>query len=71
MSEFKVPEGWSTGYTDGYYTKVIKVNNVTVEINRPILTDEERKKREDEVIRALAAFGREMALQEKSLLEQK
>ena len=56
MSEFKMPEGWETGHRDGYYTKTIKVGNCTCIINRPFLTDEERKKREEEVCRALAAL---------------
>ena len=59
MSEFKVPEGWSTGYYDGYYTKIIKIKNGTIEINRPILTPEERAKREAAVIRALGEFAKD------------
>ncbi len=40
--------------------KVIRVGNVTVEVYRPILTDQERKRRENEVVQALAVFGREL-----------
>ena len=58
MNEFKVPEGWEVGHKDGYYTKTIKVGNCTCIIHRPFLTDEERKKREEEVCRALAALLR-------------
>lgn len=71
MSEFKAPEGWSTGYHDRYYTKIIKSKNATIEINRPILTEEERQKREESVILTMTAIARKMALQEKSPAEQK
>ena len=56
MSEFVVPDGWSTGHHDGYYTKIIKVGSATVEINRPFLSDDERKKREEQVKRAMLAM---------------
>lgn len=49
--------------TDIYYDNpvtVVRVGNVTVEVYRPILTEEERKRRENEVVQALAAFGREL-----------
>ncbi len=51
---------WVTGVHEGYRTKVIKVGNATIEINRPILTPEEQKRREDRVIEALKHFGKEM-----------
>ena len=51
-------DGWVTGIYEGYCTKVIRVGNATVEINRPILTDEERNKRENQVIEALRSFGK-------------
>lgn len=51
-------EVWVTGIHEGYRTKIIKYGNCTIEINRPILTAEERAKREAEVIRALSNFGR-------------
>ena len=54
-----VPTGWSVGHHDGYYTKTIKVGNCTIEINRPILTPEEQKRREDQVIEVLKRFGKE------------
>ena len=49
---------WRTDVHPGYRTKVIRVGNATVEINRPILTDEERRKRERQVQDALIQFGR-------------
>ena len=58
MNEFKAPEGWEVGHKDGYYTKTIKVGNCTCIIHRPFLTDEERKKREEEVCHALATLVR-------------
>ena len=50
---------WTTNVHEGYRTKVIKVGNCTVEINRPILTPEEQKRREDQVIEALKRFGKD------------
>ena len=51
---------WRTDVHDGYRTREIKVGNCTVEINRPILDDTERRKREEAVIQALAHFGKEV-----------
>jgi hypothetical protein len=51
---------WRTDVYEGYYTKVIKVGNCTCEINRPILTPEEQKRREEQVILALQQFGKEI-----------
>lgn len=48
---------WKTDVHEGYRTKVIKVGNCTVEINRPILTPEEQKRREGRIIEALKRFG--------------
>ena len=50
---------WRTDVHEGYRTTVIKVGNCTVEINRPILTPEEQKRREKQIIEALKCFGRE------------
>ncbi len=50
---------WTTNVHEGYRTKVIKVGNCTIEINRPILTPEEQKRQEDLVIEALKRFGKE------------
>lgn len=44
---------WQTGIRDGYRTKVIQVGNATIEIHRPILTDDERRKQEENVTHAL------------------
>lgn len=49
---------WATDINPGYRTKTIKVGNATIEINRPILTDEERQKAEARVIQALSYFGK-------------
>ena len=51
-------EEWVTGIREGYRTKVIKVGNATIEIHRPILTEEERSKRENQVVDALRGFGK-------------
>lgn len=49
---------WKTDIHPGYRTKVVKIGNATVEIKRPILTDEERRKREEQVKDALIHFER-------------
>lgn len=49
---------WNTDVHDGYITKTVKFGNCTIEINRPILTPEEQKRREDHVIEALKCFGK-------------
>lgn len=49
---------WVTGIHDGYRTKVIRVGNATIEINRPILSPDEQAKREEEVRQALRSFGK-------------
>lgn len=51
-------ESWVTGIHEGYRTKVIQVGNVTVEINRPILSPEEQAKRERQVLEALKSIGK-------------
>lgn len=50
---------WRTDVHEGYRTRTVKIGNCTVEINRPILTPEEQKRREDQVIEALKRFGKE------------
>ena len=47
---------WVTGIHPGYRTKTIQVGNSTIEINRPILDEAERAKREEDVRRGLRAF---------------
>ncbi len=44
--------------TEWTTTKTIKVGNCTVVIHRPTLTQEERNKREQAVLMALAKYGR-------------
>ena len=51
---------WVTGIHPGYRTKIIRVGNHTAEINRPILDEKERQKREQQVVDALRVFGKEM-----------
>jgi hypothetical protein len=41
-----------------YTTQTITTEKFTVTVHRPILSDSERKKREQEVITALAKFGK-------------
>lgn len=41
-----------------YTEKTIKTSSYTVVIRRPILTDSEREKREQDVIKALERFGK-------------
>ena len=50
---------WRTDVHEGYRTKTVRVGNCTIEINRPILTPEEQKRREAQVIEALKRFGKE------------
>ena len=50
---------WVTGIHEGYRTKVIRVGNATVEINRPILSPDEQAKRERQVVEALKSFGKD------------
>ena len=50
---------WRTDLREGYRTKTIRVGNATIEIHRPILTDEERTKRESQVKDALRGFGKQ------------
>lgn len=39
-----------------YTTRTMQIGNCTVIINRPILTDEERKKAEARIIQALGCY---------------
>ena len=41
-----------------YTEKTIKTESYTIVIRQPILTDSERAKREQEVVQALARFGK-------------
>ena len=50
---------WKTDVHKGYRTRIVQIGNCTVEINRPILTPEEQKRRENQIIEALKRFGKE------------
>lgn len=55
-----MPESeWRTDINHGYRTKVVKTANATIEINRPILDEAERARREEEVRIGLRAFIKE------------
>ena len=41
-----------------YTTRTIKIGNCTVIIERPVLTDGERKKAEERIIQALSCYGK-------------
>lgn len=47
------PTKWVTGIKEGHETKIIQVGNCTVRIHSPILDDQERARREEEVRSAL------------------
>ena len=51
-------ESWVTGIKEGYETKTIQVGNCTVRIHSPILDDQERARREEQVIDALKGLMR-------------
>ena len=49
-------DGWTAGVHTGYRTKIVQTSNVTIEINRPILSPEEQSRREETVRQALEGF---------------
>lgn len=49
---------WRTDIHPGYRTKIVKVGNSTIEINRPLLDASEQARREREVKEALRFFGK-------------
>ncbi len=49
-------EAWVTGIKDGYETKTVQVGNCTVRIHSPILDEQERSRREAQVIDGLRAL---------------
>lgn len=51
-------DDWAKGIREGYRTKVIRVGNATIEIHRPILTPEEQRRREQQVLDALQHYGK-------------
>lgn len=42
-----------------YTTQTITGENFTITVHKPILSDSERKKREQDVVQALERFGKE------------
>jgi hypothetical protein len=50
-------EAWMTK-NEEYTTETIMVGNVTVYVHRPVLTDKERAKRTEELVSALARYGK-------------
>lgn len=50
------PADWVTGIKEGYRTKTIQVGNCTATIHRPILDDQERARREEQVRDALRSL---------------
>ena len=58
--------GWTVSETKpGYATKTMQYKNCTIIVNRPILSQEEQKKREDEVSEGLALVLRDYVLRKK------
>lgn len=45
--------------SNGYRTKTVQMDGYTVIIHRPVLTKEETKKREREILNALSCYGRD------------
>ena len=61
--EEAIKNGWTISETKpGYATKTVQYKNCTIIINRPILTPDEQKKREEEVSLGLAMAYRDYAL---------
>ena len=57
----KDPAEWVTGIKEGYETKTVQVGNCTVRIHSPILDDQEKARREEQVrdaLRGLIKKGR-------------
>ena len=58
--------GWTVSETKpGYATKTMQYKNCTIIVNRPILSPEEQKKREDEVSEGLALVLRDYVSRKK------
>jgi hypothetical protein len=49
---------WVTGIKEGYRTKTMQIGNCKVTVHRPILDDQERERREEQVIDALRGLLR-------------
>lgn len=56
MISSMMSDDWVEGVHPGYRTKVIRVGNATIEINRPLLDDAERSRREETIRQALRSF---------------
>ena len=52
---------WSTSVCEGYRTKTIQGKRGVIEIMRPILSDSEVRRREDEVREAIGHAGETIA----------
>lgn len=50
---------WKAGEKEGYQTKTVQIGNCTVTIHRPILDDQERARREEQVKTALRGLMKE------------
>ena len=56
-----MPDSWETGAKEGHRTKTIQAGNCIVRIHRPILNEQERTERENQVrdaLRGLIAKGK-------------
>ena len=51
-------KSWETGIKAGYETKTVQVGNCTVRIHSPILDEQERIRREEQVRDALMGLMR-------------
>ena len=49
---------WVTGIKEGYETKTVQVGNCTVRIHSPILDEQERTRREEQLRDALRGLMR-------------
>ncbi len=51
-------DDWVTGIKEGYRTKTMQIGNCKVTVHRPILDDQERARREEQVRDALRGLIR-------------
>lgn len=52
-------DNWTTDVRPGYRTKTLQYKGCTITVHRPILSDEERARREQEVVTAMASAMRD------------
>lgn len=52
-------DNWTTDVRPGYRTKTLQYGSCTIVVHRPILSDEERGKREREVVTAMESAMRD------------